>query len=117
MIPCIEDEMIPIDSTANPIEEDDEGEEYCDEDEDEDDEAFATDSGVIMVTTPLKQFVSDGIEMDGSDRTESTLFTEELMLSDATGFETEITESATDIISGKNLRKKVNNIRQIFFFF
>lgn len=34
--PCIEDAIIPVDTTAKPIEEDDEGDEYCDEDEGED---------------------------------------------------------------------------------
>lgn len=32
--PCIDDAIIPVDTTSKPIEEDDEGEEYCDEDED-----------------------------------------------------------------------------------
>lgn len=117
LIPCIEDETIPIDSTAKPIEEDDEGEDYCDEDEDEEDDEFTTDAGVVMVKgASLTPLVSDGIEIDSPDHTESSLFTEELMLSDATGFETEISESATDIISGikdHNVVKK-NDITNIF---
>lgn len=32
--PCIDDAIIPVDTTAKPIEEDDEGDEYCDDDED-----------------------------------------------------------------------------------
>lgn len=95
--PCIEDETIPIDSTAGPIEEDDEGEDYCDANEDED--TILTEEGVEMVKSA--PFVTDGIEIDGSDRTEHTLVTEELMLSDATGFELEQTESVTDVILGK----------------
>lgn len=98
--PCIEDETIPIDSTAKPIEEDDEGEDYCDADEDEN--KFATEDGLVMIKSkPFKDLVTDGVEIDGSDRTEDTLVTEELMLSDATGFELEQTESTTNIISGK----------------
>lgn len=83
--PCIEDEIIPIDSAAKPIEEDDEGEDYCEDDEDEE---FKTYEGAAFIgPVTLNALVSTGIEMDGSDHTESILFTEELMLSDATGFE------------------------------
>lgn len=31
--PCVDDDIIPVDTTAKPIEEDDEGDEYCDDDE------------------------------------------------------------------------------------
>lgn len=94
--PCLEDETIPVDATSKPIEEDDEGEEWCDEDEQIPDAA----SGVLKATP--SDGISDGIELDSSDATEtSPLITDDLMLSDAPAFETDSTqneETATDII-------------------
>lgn len=96
---CIEDEMIPVDVTSKPITEDDEGEDWCDDD----DETETTDEMEIVKIVPTDSTgISDGFEVDStSDATESSLITDDLMLSDATGFETDSTQtdSVTDISS------------------
>lgn len=66
--PCVEDELIPLDTTANPIEEDDESEEWCDEDEE--------DSDLELVD------IDSSTEFDSSSS--SSLFTDESMQSDST---------------------------------
>lgn len=93
---CLEDETIPVDSTSKPIEEDDESEEWCDEeDEDDDDE---TPSSVMKVVPTDGSNVSDGFEIDASAPTrETSLITDDLMLSDATGFEAHDGETGTDL--------------------
>ncbi|XP_003736478.2 papilin isoform X2 [Drosophila pseudoobscura] len=68
---CTEDEILPLTSTDKPIEDDDE------DDCEEDDMEFVTDS------LPGDQKISDGVDLDDEAKTESTLFTEELMLSDS----------------------------------
>lgn len=68
--PCVEDELIPIDTTANPIEEDDESEEYCDEDDE--------DSSLELVD------IDTSTEFESSSSSLSSLFTDELMQSDST---------------------------------
>ncbi|KAJ6638506.1 Papilin, partial [Pseudolycoriella hygida] len=94
---CIEDETIPVDSTSKPITEDDEGEDWCDED----DETGTTDDMEIVKVIPTDSTgISDIFEVDStSDATESSFITDDLMLSDATGFETDSTQtdSVTDI--------------------
>lgn len=91
-IPCVEDETIPVDSTANPIEEDDEGEEYCDEDED-----FKVVERFGVEEELSTDGIATGVELEKiSAGTEPTFITDDLMLSDATGFETDLTDSATD---------------------
>lgn len=103
--PCIEDEMIPVDATSKPITEDDEGEDWCDED----DETETTDEMEIVKVIPTDSTgISDGFDVDttdSSDTTESTFITDDLMLSDATGFETDSTQtdSVTDISSSFSL--------------
>lgn len=67
--PCVEDELIPLDTTANPIEEDDESEEWCDEDEEG--------SGLELVD------IDSSTEFDSSSSA-SSLFTDEFMQSDST---------------------------------
>lgn len=93
---CIEDEMIPVDATSKPITEDDEGENWCDEE----DETETTDEMEIVKIVPTDSTgISDGFEVDStSDTTESSFITDDLMLSDATGFETDSTQtdSVTD---------------------
>lgn len=91
--PCIEDEIIPVDTTSNPIEADDEGDEYCDDDEEEN-------SLEVIDTTTVdsSSTTSDEFSSTGSESTESSLITDELMLSDSTGFETDSSsDSTTDI--------------------
>lgn len=75
--PCVEDELLPVDTTAKPIEEDDEGEEYC---EDDDLESLE----VIEITTSDEFASSTFSSTEESESTESTLNTDELMLSDST---------------------------------
>lgn len=75
--PCVEDELIPIDTTANPIEEDDEGEELCDEDEE--------DSSLELVD------IDTSTEFDSSS---SSLSTDEFMQSDST-YSTDTSDSSS----------------------
>lgn len=74
--PCVDDELIPVDTTANPITEDDEGEEYCDEDDDED-------TTIEIVDTSTSEMLSS-TSSDFSSTSESSLMTDDLMLSDST---------------------------------
>lgn len=76
--PCVEDELIPVDTTSTPIEADDEGEDYCDDEED---------SSVELVDSTLSDASTtiDTSSSDNSESTESTLITDELMQSDGTG--------------------------------
>ncbi|XP_038104409.1 papilin isoform X3 [Culex quinquefasciatus] len=93
---CTEDEIIPVDVTSKPLEEDDyDDEEWC---EDEDEEATESPDGVLMVTDDST--LVEGIDMESSQgTTESSLETDEMMLSDATGFETGATDvdTSTDV--------------------
>lgn len=108
---CIEDETIPVDATSKPITEDDEGDNWCDEDDDTE----TTDMEVIKVIPTDTTDISDGFEVDVTfHNTESSLITDDLMLSDATGFETDSTQtdSVTDISSSfllprQNVRAEV----------
>lgn len=81
--PCIEDEIIPVDTTSSPITEDDEGEDWC---EDEDDESGETTDSleVIKITSIDDTSVTDSDTSDSSDGTDSTLTDDDLMLSDST---------------------------------
>lgn len=74
--PCIDDPLIPLDTTANPLDVDDESEEYCDEDEDLEivDSSVDTSSSDFESTT----------ELESSSSSLSTWSTEELMQSDST---------------------------------
>ncbi|XP_020811194.1 papilin isoform X1 [Drosophila serrata] len=80
---CTEDEILPLTSTDKPIEDD---EEDCDED------------GIEMVTDSLSDddHSSDGVDMDGESKTESTIEAEELMLSDSPD-STPIDETGTTV--------------------
>lgn len=70
--PCVDDELIPLDTTANPIEEDDESEEWCDEDEED-----STELELVDIDTST--------EFDSSSPSSlSSLFTDDLMQSDST---------------------------------
>lgn len=81
--PCVEDELIPIDTTANPIEEDDEGEDWCDEDEE--------DSSVELVDIESSSPFDSTTESESSS---SSLSTEELMQSDST-YSTDTSDGST----------------------
>ncbi|XP_053682403.1 papilin [Sabethes cyaneus] len=87
---CTDDGIIPVDVTSKPLEEDDyDEEEWC---EDEEEEATESPDGVLMVTD--NSTLVDGVDLESSQgTTESSLETDEMMLSDATGFET----GATDV--------------------
>ncbi|CRL07350.1 CLUMA_CG020329, isoform A [Clunio marinus] len=90
---CVDDELLPVDTTSQPVEEDDESEEWCDEDYEE----MTTDqNGVLKVTSDYTD-LSSGIDFSSMASTESSPLTEELMLSDATGFETDVTDETTDM--------------------
>ncbi|XP_021693567.1 papilin isoform X5 [Aedes aegypti] len=93
---CTDDEIIPVDVTSKPLEEDDyDDEEWC---EDEDEEATESPDDVLMVTDDST--LVDGVDLESTQfTTESSLETDEMMLSDATGFETGATEvdTATDV--------------------
>lgn len=116
---CIEDEMIPVDATSKPITEDDEGEDWCDDD----DETETTDEIEIITSVPTDSTgISDGFEVDStSDTTESSLITDDLMLSDATGFETDSTQtdSVTDISSSFSLfgQGRCAEVKPFYFLF
>lgn len=81
---CVEDELLPIDTTAKPIEEDDEGEEYCDEDEDIEYISSTEDSS--------KSTFESSTEFDSSSPSSS--FTDEDMQSDST-FSTDESDGTT----------------------
>lgn len=94
--PCVDDELIPIDTTAKPIEEDDEGEDWCDEDEESDLEVIDIES-----STPLYESSDSSTEFGASSESSSesssssSLFTEEdLMQSDST-FSTDMSDGTT----------------------
>ncbi|EDV43612.1 uncharacterized protein Dana_GF16440, isoform A [Drosophila ananassae] len=67
---CTEDEILPLTSTDKPIEDD---EEECDEE------------GIELVTDNLSEDepTSDGFDLDGDAKTETTIEAEDLMLSDS----------------------------------
>nr|XP_029723407.1 papilin-like isoform X4 [Aedes albopictus] len=89
---CTDDEIIPVDATSKPLEQDDyDDEEWC---EDEDEDATESPDGVLMVTDDST--LVDGVDLESSQvTTESSLETDEMMLSDATGFETGATDADT----------------------
>ncbi|XP_059610565.1 papilin isoform X4 [Phlebotomus argentipes] len=98
--PCIDDETLPVDSTAMPILEDDHDEEdYCDYDEDDYPEVSEED----LDSVGLGEFAetsgtSDVFDSDAKSTTESSLLTDELMLSDSTSFDTAETDGlSTDL--------------------
>lgn len=92
--PCVEDELIPIDTTANPIEEDDEGEEYCDE-EDEDYTTIEVDSESDSSSSPFDSTTEFESSSVSSESSASSLFTDEdLMQSDST-FSTDASDGTT----------------------
>lgn len=81
--PCVDDELIPVDTTSNPIESDDEGEDFCDGDDDSSVEIVQSTLDDVSTTTDSSS--------SSSDTTESTLITEELMQSDGTGETSDMT--------------------------
>lgn len=105
--PCIDDEIIPVNTSSKPIEEDDEGEEWCDED---DDESETTDSlEVIKVTTDDSSIVSGST--DASDSTDtSDLTDDDLMFSDTT-LETDSSDGTTDVSRKIYLNKQATNLQ------
>ncbi|XP_055618805.1 papilin isoform X1 [Toxorhynchites rutilus septentrionalis] len=92
---CTDDEIIPVDVTSKPLEESDyDEEEWCEEEE----ESIESQEGVIMITDDSD--LVEGVELETPEgTTESSLETDEVMLSDATGFETGLTDAdtATDV--------------------
>ncbi|XP_055695924.1 papilin isoform X3 [Lutzomyia longipalpis] len=92
---CIDDETLPVDSTSTPILEDDhDEEEYCDEDEDYPVSGEELDSGEVTGLEETSGTLSF-FESESKSTTESSLLTDELMLSDSTGFETDETDAAS----------------------
>uniref|UniRef100_A0A182JSY1 Papilin n=1 Tax=Anopheles christyi TaxID=43041 RepID=A0A182JSY1_9DIPT len=103
---CTDDEVIPVEAGSKQPEVDDDydEDELCDEDEEEDGEesgdgdedgsGVSTEGqdGVMMVTEDTS--LADGIELGSSvsGTTESSLETDEMMMSDATGFDTGATD-------------------------
>ncbi|XP_058811937.1 papilin isoform X2 [Topomyia yanbarensis] len=94
---CTDDEIIPVDVTSKPLQEDDyDEEEWCDEEEEE--AATESPDGVLMVTDDST--LAEGVDLESSQgTTEASLETDEVMLSDATGFETGATDvdTSTDV--------------------
>lgn len=85
--PCVDDELLPLDTTSKPIEPDDEGEDECGEEPED---------GMVI----LRSAFGEGSPVDKASTenpTESTLFTEELMQSDGTGS----TDDSTGTTDGK----------------
>lgn len=98
---CVDDELLPVDTTSKPLEEDDESEEWCDSDYDEPlstEETSESQDGVVKVTIDDSELTT-GIDFSSVPSTEASPLTEELMLSDATGLETDVTDSdaTTDV--------------------
>ncbi|XP_055613416.1 papilin-like isoform X1 [Uranotaenia lowii] len=92
---CTDDETIPVDTTATPLEDDYDDEEWCEDDEESSSESP---DDILMVTEDTS--LVDGIDLESTHATtDSSLETDEMMLSDATGFETGATDSdaTTDI--------------------
>lgn len=89
--PCVEDELIPIDTTANPIEEDDEGEEWCDEDEEP---ALSSIELVGSTDDSSSSSYDSSTEFDSSSP--SSWSTEEFMQSDST-FSTDDSSDGTTL--------------------
>lgn len=99
---CVEDETLPVDATSTTVSDDvdEDEEEYCD-DEDSSEQLelsllsrFDGDGeGVTSVDVTMDTSVSDGFEFDETTPSDSSLMTDEMMQSDATGFETESTVS------------------------
>uniref|UniRef100_A0A1S4GDA2 Papilin n=1 Tax=Anopheles gambiae TaxID=7165 RepID=A0A1S4GDA2_ANOGA len=107
---CTEDEVIPVEvgSKQPEVEDDYDEDELCEEEDDEEDAsgdasgdgeedgsgAASTEGqdGVMMVTEDTS--LAEGIELDSSvsGTTESSLETDEMMMSDATGFDTGATD-------------------------
>uniref|UniRef100_A0A182T0M5 ADAM_spacer1 domain-containing protein n=1 Tax=Anopheles maculatus TaxID=74869 RepID=A0A182T0M5_9DIPT len=103
---CTEDEVIPVEVGSKQPEKDEEDydeEELCDEDEDDGDEEEDDDGsaagvttegqdGIMMVTEDTS--LAEGVELgsSASGTTESSLETDEVMMSDATGFDTGATD-------------------------
>lgn len=76
--PCVEDELIPVDTTSKPIEEDDQSEEWC-----EDDESLELIETSTSDDTSSSDFESTSSSEFESSSLSSSLSTDE-MLSDAT---------------------------------
>lgn len=95
--PCVDDEIIPVDATSKPIESDDEGDEFCDEDEDSSVEIV--ESTLNDASTTVDWFTT------GSESTESTLITDELMQSDSTGETSDMTGSTGNYFERMKLKE------------
>jgi len=82
---CSEDDIVPVDKTSKPIEEDDEGEDWCDEDYEDD---YDDSLGITKVMPSDATGVSDGIDLDRTDTTvdssDSSFITDEVMKHDWT---------------------------------
>ncbi|XP_053670896.1 papilin [Anopheles nili] len=103
---CTEDEVIPVEvGSTQPAEDDYDEDELCDDEGDGDESDTEKDEGsamglgstegqdgVMMVTVDTT--LVDGVELGSSDGTTETSFeTDEVMMSDATGFETGATDA------------------------
>lgn len=104
---CIDDELLPVDTTGKPIDDDDISEEWCDENEvsvetettlgveeaQEVTKIYTAQGGVVKITTDDADQLSTIFESSSSPSTESSPETEDLMMSDSTGMETHVTHS------------------------
>lgn len=91
--PCVDDEWIPVDTTSKPIEEDDEGEDWCPDDDDG--EGFEIVSSTDEIDTTTNESTSE-TEFDSSS-SPSSLSTDDDMLSDSTYSSDETSSDTTDL--------------------
>ncbi|KAL7022058.1 hypothetical protein ACKWTF_012113 [Chironomus riparius] len=99
---CVDDDLLPVDTTSKPLEEDDESEEWCDEDYDSESDSTIkaiTQEGVMKVTAESE--FTTGIDLSPSSSTEGSPESEDMMFSDGTASDFDVTSSddSTDIPS------------------
>ncbi|XP_070503265.1 papilin isoform X3 [Chironomus tepperi] len=97
---CVDDELLPVDTTSKPLEEDDESEEWCDEDYDSESVSTVkaiTQEGVVKLTDE-NEFTTI-IDLSPSSSTEGSPESEDMMFSDGTASDFDVTSSddSTDI--------------------
>uniref|UniRef100_A0A182J8P5 Papilin n=1 Tax=Anopheles atroparvus TaxID=41427 RepID=A0A182J8P5_ANOAO len=90
---CTGDEVIPVNATSTqPAEDDYDEDELCDEEGDEVESATEGQAGVRMVTEDTS--LAEGVELGSSGgTTETSLETDEVMMSDTTGFDSGATSA------------------------
>lgn len=91
MASCSPDDVLPVTVTDKSVDVTDEGEEWCDEDDEDEDDGSSSSEGVMKAI--VTESIGDGVELGVSDTTDSSpLITDDVMMSDATGFETDSTD-------------------------